>query len=82
MPTGLAIVHWIGCINAIKCSNCNTFQVISVLVHDFMNFIPFKTRLHRLDANISPDRPSLTPLAFTGYFFAEPILCDSQVYVL
>ena len=25
-----------------KCSNCNTFQVIRVLVHDFMNFIALK----------------------------------------
>ena len=29
-PTGLAIVHWIGCINAIK---CNTFQVIRDLLY-------------------------------------------------
>ena len=73
-PTGLAIVHWIGCINAIKvaithlaiktdsqlthhivamkkvaeqhiftkCCKCNTFEVISDLVHDFMNFNALK----------------------------------------
>ena len=32
-PTGLAIVHWIGCINAIKCTNCKNHGIQMLYVH-------------------------------------------------
>ena len=41
-----------------------------------------KTRLCRLDANISPDRPSLTPQAFTGYFLQHPFCVIHNYYKL
>ena len=40
------------------------------------------TRLRRLNANISPDRPSLTPQAFTGYFLQHPFYCVNISYLV
>ena len=63
-----------------KCCKCNTFEVISDLVHDFMNFNALKTRLGQLGANISPDRSSLTPQVLIGNFLKHnyPLLYELQ----
>ena len=39
-----------------------------------------ETRLCRLDASISPDRPSLTPEVFTGYFL-QHLFCVIHNYL-
>ena len=41
-----------------------------------------KTRLRRLNTNISPDRLSLTPQAFTGYFLQHPFCVIQNYYKL
>ena len=63
-----------------KCCKCNTFEVISDLVHDFMNFNALKTRLGQLGTNISPDRSSLTPQVLIGNFLKHnyPLLYELQ----
>ena len=40
-----------------KCSKCNTFQVISDLVHDFMNFNALKILLKFIKKNEQRSRP-------------------------
>ena len=66
-----------------NCTNSSqTFTPKTVTVVWNLSYFILKTRLRRLDANISPDKPSLTPQAFTGYFLQHPFCVIHNYYKL
>ena len=63
--------------------HCKTPAQVSNLPNlKFRYGLRFKTRLYFLDTNISPDRLSLTPQAFTRYFIKQPFCVIHNNYKL